>query len=109
MENVQKEQILFITDITNFLVESIKGKLEHLGYRVVVSKLNIEEIRRCKGLLGAILIHVQENMAVKTKELTFLNVVPESSTTRTFFLFFPRCSSINTFTFSDSSPASTGR
>ena len=72
MENVQKEQILFITDITNFLVESIKGKLEHLGYRVVVSKLNIEEIRRCKGLLGAILIHVQENMAVKTKELTFL-------------------------------------
>lgn len=72
MEKVQKEQILFITDVTNFLVESIKGKLEYLGYRVIVSKLNVEEISRCKGLLGAILIHVQENMSAKVKELAFI-------------------------------------
>ncbi len=72
MEKVQKEQILFIIDVTNFLVESIKGKLEDLGYRVIVSKLNVEEISRCKGLLGAILIHVQENMPAKVKELTFI-------------------------------------
>lgn len=72
MERVKKEQVLFITDVTNFLVESIKAKLESLGYRVIVSKLNIEEIKRGKGLIGAILVHAQEDMAAKVKELTFV-------------------------------------
>lgn len=72
MKRMPEEQILFITDVTNFLVESIKGKLENLGYKVVVSKLNIEEISRAKGPIGAILIHAQEDMAGKTKELTFV-------------------------------------
>ena len=72
MKKVPEEQILFITDVTNFLVVSIKEKLENLGYQVIVSKLNIEEISRVKGQIGAILIHAQEDMACKTKELTFV-------------------------------------
>lgn len=72
MKKVPEEQILFITDVTNFLVVSIKEKLENLGYQVIVSKLNIEEISRVKGQIGAILIHAQEDMAGKTKELTFV-------------------------------------
>lgn len=72
MKKIPEEQILFITDVTNFLVVSIKEKLENLGYQVIVSKLNIEDISRPKGLVGAILLHAEEDMAGKTKELTFV-------------------------------------
>lgn len=72
MKKIPEEQILFITDVTNFLVVSIKEKLESMGYQVIASKLNIEEITRIKGQIGAILIHAQEDMVAKTKELTFV-------------------------------------
>ena len=72
MKKAPEELILFITDVTNFLVVSIKGKLESLGYKVVISKLNIDEVSRVKGQIGAILIHAQEDMSGKTKELTFV-------------------------------------
>lgn len=66
------DQILIITDVMNFLIEAIKEKLEGLGYQVIVSKLNIDEISRVKGPIGAILVHAQEDMAQKSKELTFV-------------------------------------
>lgn len=66
------EKIVFISDMTNFLVASIKDKLVNMGYNVENCKLNIDDIARLEGLIGAIVIPATEEMAGKSKEMTYL-------------------------------------
>ena len=72
MQKTLDEKIVFISDMTNFLLVSIKDKLKDMGYRVVNCKLNIDDIARIERMVEAIVIPVSEEMASKPKEMTYI-------------------------------------